>query len=167
MGVDLRITHGEIALLLASAVGEEKSAEIVIGAARALGFSGKTFTIPETKAIFERLAEAEGLVGVAARLAIRRGDLDVLVATTPSGRHRIDTPPRAARVDVAARLAPSLGEEKARDAVETAAKRLGLDPRRLGRDDALAVLDELAKEEGIVGVVARFAKERFVLEPSR
>lgn len=167
MGVDLRITHGEIALLLASALGEEKSGDIVIGAARALGFSGKTFTIPETRAIFERLAEAEGLVGVAARLAIRRGDLDVLVATTPSGRHRIDTPARAAHVDVAALLAPSLGEDKARDAVESAALRLGVDARKLHRDDALAVLDDLAKEQGIVGVVARFAKERFVLDPTR
>jgi hypothetical protein len=35
----------------------------------------------------------------------------------------------------------------------------------LSHAGALAVLDEMTKVEGIVGVVARFAKARFLLNP--
>jgi hypothetical protein len=48
--------------------------------------------------------------------------------------------------------------------VTTTAQRLNFDPQSLTRDEALSVLDELARSEGIVGVVARFAKARFLLE---
>jgi hypothetical protein len=66
-------------------------------------------------------------------------------------------------IDLLPWLAPALGREKARDATTAAAHRLGLDPRSLSREQAMTVLDELAREGGIVGVVARFARSRLVL----
>jgi hypothetical protein len=162
------IAKDEIAVLLSPALGQEKSDEVVVSAARRLGLAGKTFTADEARAIFDRLAEEEGFVGVVARLAISRGDVDTLVAKAPSSRRvRVDTPPRSRRVDLVPLLAPALGAAKARETIEAAAQKLGLDPDALDRDAALAVFDELSANEGIVGVVARFAKARFVLEPSR
>jgi hypothetical protein len=67
---------------------------------------------------------------------------------------------RGAPVDLLPLLAPALGTEKAHDAVAAVAQRMGLNPQSLARDEALAVLDVLAESEGIVGVVARFAKTR-------
>jgi hypothetical protein len=63
-------------------------------------------------------------------------------------------------------LAPALGTEKAREAIEHAAAKRGIDlTSGLTYNGALAVLDELTTIEGIVGVVARFAKARFLLDP--
>ena len=54
-----------------------------IQTARALGYPGLAFAAEETRAIFVRLGEVEGLVGVVARFALQRGDLDVLVEKVP------------------------------------------------------------------------------------
>ena len=65
-------------------------------------------------------------------------------------------------------IAPALGAEKARDAIEQAAARRGVDVSTgLSHSGALAILDEMTKVEGIVGVVARFAKARFLLSPDK
>jgi hypothetical protein len=59
---------------------------------------------------------------------------------------------------------PSVGEEKAREAVGAAITRLHLAHKNtLDRVEALAVLDEIATAPGIVGVAARFAKARILL----
>ncbi|MFK7989534.1 MAG: hypothetical protein AB8I08_26190 [Sandaracinaceae bacterium] len=58
-------------------------------------------------------------------------------------------------------LAQTIGEEKARDVIETAAEGLGLSVKDglLGAE-VLALLDEIATTPGIVGITARFAKSR-------
>lgn len=59
---------------------------------------------------------------------------------------------------------PSVGEEKAREAVGAAITRLHLAHKNaLDRGESLAVLDELATADGIIGVAARFAKARILL----
>lgn len=59
---------------------------------------------------------------------------------------------------------PSVGEEKAREAVGGAITRLGFAHKNtLDRVEALAVLDEIATTAGIIGVAARFAKARILL----
>jgi hypothetical protein len=59
---------------------------------------------------------------------------------------------------------PSVGEEKAREAVGTALTRLHFAHKNtLDRAEALAVLDEIATTSGIIGVAARFAKARILL----
>jgi hypothetical protein len=165
------ISKDELTKLLAPSLGQEKSDEVVLATARSLGFSPPFFSAAEVRSLFETLSKAEGLIGVVARFAVSRGDVDVLVerALTQSTRNpRAQDPSstklRVAAVDLLPLLAPALGTEKARDAVTTTAHRLRLNPQSLTRDQALSVLDELACTEGIVGVVARFAKARFLLE---
>ncbi|MGH7282892.1 MAG: hypothetical protein ACRELY_15315 [Polyangiaceae bacterium] len=59
---------------------------------------------------------------------------------------------------------PSLGEEKARETVHGAIARLRFEGKTVfDRAQSLRLLEELAREEGIVGVAARFAKARILL----
>jgi hypothetical protein len=168
---DRTISKDELTKLLAPSLGQEKSEEVVVTTARSLGFSPPYFSATEVRALFDRLSRVEGLIGVVARFAVSRGDVETLVekALTQSSRmlrakEPSSTKVRVAAVDLLPLLAPALGTEKARDAVTTTAQRLNFDPQSLTRDEALSVLDELARSEGIVGVVARFAKARFLLE---
>ena len=174
MSGDRTIAKEELTVLLSSALGQEKSDEVVAHAARELGVPGGTFSADEARAIFTRLSTADGLVGVVARFAVTRGDVEKLASKArPSSQSRIAAPDSGphssqrvpiAYVDLLSLLAPALGAEKARDATEAAANKLGLDAYRLTKDDALRVLEVLAATEGIVGVVARFAKARFLLQ---
>jgi hypothetical protein len=175
------IPKDEVVALLASALGQEKSEEVVAQAARSLALPATAWSGGEVRAIVTKLADAEGLIGVVARFALSRGDVDRLVGPPPhaaeppapsSRRPRLHPPPsqrtseeapRTGVVDLLPLLAPALGAEKARDAVHAAAARLGLDPGHLTRPQAVTVLEELARSEGIVGVVARFATARFLL----
>lgn len=180
MSAERPITKHDCAVLLASALGQDKSDEVVVSTARTLGIARSGYTAEDVRAIFDKLVKAEGLVGVVARFAVSRGDVDKLIARAPKvlppvqvGRpqFRVGTAPPAApasteRVDLMHFLAPALGAEKARDAIEQAASRRGVDfSAGLSHAGALAVLDEMTKVEGIVGVVARFAKARFLLNP--
>ncbi len=61
-------------------------------------------------------------------------------------------------------LSSSIGLEKADACVVEAIRALALDPSGLTRDGALAVLELVAKQSGIVGVTARFAKSRVYLK---
>lgn len=165
------ISKDELTKLLAPALGQEKSEEVVLSTARSLGISPPYFSAEDVRALFAALSKADGLIGVVARFAVSRGDVDTLVEralTDSSPNPRSNEPPsakmRLAAVDLLPLLAPALGTEKARDAVTTTAQRMGSDPQSLSREQALAVLDDLAQSEGIVGVVARFAKARFLLE---
>jgi len=184
MSADRTIAREEIAALLAPALGQDKSDEVVMSAARSLGITRSAYTGEEVRAIFEKLVEAEGLVGVVARFAVSRRDVDRLITQAErAAPERIGRPDfgattsaamgsapakrvATATVDILPLIAPALGVEKARDAIEAAAARQGVDiATNLSHAGALAVLDEMAKVEGIVGVVARFAKARFLLNP--
>lgn len=61
-------------------------------------------------------------------------------------------------------LSQSVGDEKARAAIDAAARDLGLAHRDdLSVDEALSILERVAETPGIVGVTARFAKSRLHL----
>jgi hypothetical protein len=60
-------------------------------------------------------------------------------------------------------LAASLGTAKAEQVVRAAAASLRLDAGAFELEQALALLDKIAEEPGIVGITARFAKTRAVL----
>jgi hypothetical protein len=64
-------------------------------------------------------------------------------------------------------LSPSIGLEKAQECVSDAIRELALSPLGLTRADALAILEILAQEPGIIGVTARFAKSRVHLKWSK
>jgi hypothetical protein len=65
--------------------------------------------------------------------------------------------------DLLSFLTPSLGDDKAAEALQQYAKSLRLTVAALSRDDAVALLDAMGAAPGLLGVVARFAKVRFVL----
>lgn len=66
-----------------------------------------------------------------------------------------------ARLDITALLATSIGEEKAKAVVESAATELLL-PDPMSTAEAMAVLEHIAGQEGLVGVAARFARSRAI-----
>lgn len=183
MSADRPISKEDVAVLLASALGQDKSDEVVQATAKSLGILQATYSGENVRAIFDKLVKAEGLVGVVARFAVSRGDVDKLIAKAPkpvmqaqqigrpefrvSSGQTSSTPTLPPAVDIMHLIAPALGTEKARDAIEAAAARRGVDVATgLSYNGALAVLDEMTKVEGIVGVVARFAKARFLLNPN-
>jgi len=164
MNVDRSIAREDLTVLLSSALGQEKSDEVIVSAARELGIAaGSSYSAEEVRAIFERLSAIDGLVGVVARFAISRGDVEKLARKARPSQKQPVREARSIAIDLVPLLAPAIGVEKAREAIEGSAARLGLDAKSLTRDQALTVLDLLAKAEGIVGVVARFAKARFLL----
>jgi hypothetical protein len=60
-------------------------------------------------------------------------------------------------------LAATLGWEKSAEVVNATVQRLGLPPVVITSTQAVAVLAELAKSPGMVGVTARFARSRMEL----
>ena len=60
-------------------------------------------------------------------------------------------------------FAGTMGSEKSEEIVTAAARRLGFAGERLDRTRALALVDSLADEAGMVGLCARFAKARLIL----
>jgi hypothetical protein len=67
---------------------------------------------------------------------------------------------------VVALLAATLGWEMSEDRVANAMRRLGMSGGALTHEQGLAILDDLAKEPGMVGVTARFARSRADLSGS-
>jgi hypothetical protein len=68
-------------------------------------------------------------------------------------------------LELVALLAPTLGQEKSHDVVEEAARVLGAaDP--VEPAVAVQLLEALGKESGMVGVAARFARQRFESRPA-
>lgn len=65
--------------------------------------------------------------------------------------------------DLAALIAPNVGNEKASSAVDAAVRKLGYQATGLNQDQALSVLETIAQEPGLVGIAARFAKSRLHL----
>lgn len=66
------------------------------------------------------------------------------------------------RVELATMLSNSVGQERALEAVAAVctARALG---EILTTDEALTVLEELAQQQGVIGIAARFAKGRALL----
>lgn len=67
------------------------------------------------------------------------------------------------RAELVDGFASSLGVEKAAATVDAGCRVLGFGGRELTHEQMLTLLDHLAKEEGIVGTVARFVKVRAIL----
>jgi hypothetical protein len=66
---------------------------------------------------------------------------------------------------VVALLAPTVGWERSEEAVAASVRRLGLDGSRLSPDQVRQLLEDLAMEQGMVGVTARVVLTR--KNPSR
>ena len=68
------------------------------------------------------------------------------------------------RADLARHLSESLGEEKAAEVIAEAARALGYAVDEYDKQQTLQILERLAKQPGLVGIVARFAKVRIILK---
>jgi hypothetical protein len=62
--------------------------------------------------------------------------------------------------ELVALLAPTLGQERSREAILGAAGELGLAGEAFAWEEALSVLDRLARGTGILALAARFARDR-------
>src|SRR4051812_36764368 len=119
------ISKADIVALLASALGQLKADDVVTTAAHSAGLLGATYAADEVRALFEKLVSVDGLVGVVARFAISRGDVDKLVASglepgPSSERMRAEQRAAAAsalssKIDLDHLIAPALGADKARE----------------------------------------------------
>ncbi len=192
----IAIPRAELVLSLAPSLGEEKSVEVVNAALAKLGFEDAVLEPAQVEAVLEHLSAEPGLVGVAARVAKQRSRVfsddptsgstgESSSTTRRSLRPRaVDAriyessttlrapsipPPTPARIrlkDLARMLAPSIGEARGEEVVRDAAMKLGIEGPETSRDRALELLELLATETGVVGVTARFAKARLLLNPA-
>jgi hypothetical protein len=154
----------ELVQNLGAVLGAGPARERVLSALRALGLDEGRITFEQATTVLAQLERLGGAAGAAARLAQRKLAGGALAGGTA-------TPlPRAARgsgevgrEELAALLAPSVGEELAAAAIDRAATRIGMGTKGT-LETALAVLDAVAAEPGIVGTTARFAKARLHLK---
>ena len=190
----IAIHRAELVLALAPSLGDEKSAEVVTAALDKLGFDGQVLEPTQVDAVLDLLAGEQGLVGVAARVAKQRSrvfsdDPNMVLSGESSSATRrslwprgIDprlyesstslrapsvppTGPQRVRVkDLVRMLAPSIGDVRGEEAVRGALARMNLEGAEISQDQALEALEMLAKEPGVVGVTARFAKARMLLK---
>jgi hypothetical protein len=185
-----RVPHTTIVDLLALTLGDERAkvtwAEALRGvaAAEAADYDGQ-----KTVALLTALGLASGTVGLAARVAKLRLESEATGPFTleslrtsaapptpqrPEPRHEPVPPSHSSAPSDSARLAsevlsflsPSLGDEKARDALGHYARTLGISLASLTRVEAIALLDAMSQASGLLGVVARFAKVRFEVRRS-
>jgi len=174
------IKRSQLVGLLTPTLGHEKSDTHVSAAARELGISlGHEVRVEHVLAILDRLGTADGLVGVAARFVRARGELEAMIGAAPASlRPRalsvlpivgvpIAKPAPPARVsleEIAMYVAPALGDVVARESVSKYAATLGLSGPEVARAEASQILDAMSQAEGMIGVVASFAKARFLLK---
>ncbi len=75
-----------------------------------------------------------------------------------------DPAPTVTAEEVWRRLSPSVGDEVAEHAVVVTMQAVGLTGPSLTLEAALKVLEQIANSEGLLGVTARFARSRWMLQ---
>jgi hypothetical protein len=151
--------------LLASTLGEEKALAVWQEAVQRLGLPvSEALSREQMGRVFDAISTVPGIVGVAARYARLRLDR---ADPTPSSSARASNAAPEIWKELLALLAPSVGEDKAHDAIVHAAKTLSMSVTELTREQAVQVLDLMANSVGLLGVAARFGKARFLLYPPR
>ena len=159
--------------LLAQTLGYERSTEVVAEAAQSLGFDDlQRFDPQEATALLEHLGQKHDLTGIAARFALNRLEITVQ-ARVPEDDRRTSSSREPTKLgndgssamleQMVSLLAPSLGEERSRDAIAAAAEQLGVKVPQCTRENALAILESLSTDAGLIGIVARLAKAQLRL----
>lgn len=164
--------------LLAPTLGWEKSSEVVSVALSKRALPHGELTMDEAAALLDDLATRAGMVGIAARYAATRLQSQRGAPVSmgrPSASERPPPPsgntPSSSRArpvsldmrEIVDLFASAMGRDKSHEVVASAAKRLGLPSDRLDKAQALNLVDQLAREPGVVGLCARFAKARLIL----
>lgn len=181
-----KIKRSQLVGLLSPTLGHDKSDLLVSGTARDLGLPvADDVRVDHVLQILDRLGTADGMVGVAARFVRVRGELEAMIGGAPDSLRvhapftatiaptAMGTPPVIARAPAVPRvsldeisvfIAPAVGDVVARDTVACHAAKLGVAGQGATRAEAAGVLDSMSKVDGILGVVASFAKARFLLK---
>lgn len=160
-------TAGDLVAALAPTLGQERADELVRSALVTLRVTDESFSSRQAERVLELIGRNPGFVGSVARFALARFTLKD--AHRSPSQERAAATPRPARTDVIAHkevavlLAPTLGVEKSDEVVLDAIRRLKLPEDGLTHPEGLAVLEQLAETEGLVGVAARFAKAHFLM----
>lgn len=82
---------------------------------------------------------------------------------TRSSRDGVQVVPGThSRVELATMLSNSVGQERALEAVEECCRSLAFG-EILSTEEALKLLEQLAQQQGVIGIAARFAKGRALL----
>jgi hypothetical protein len=170
--------------LLAPTLGLEKSEEVVTAAVRRLrlGVSDE-LTVAQALAILDDLTQTPGIVGVVARFVKARGELEdltelvpssvppsspaAMTAMTPGGGvavFRATDQIKVSKDELVALLSPALGEEKSGEAIAAYAPKVGALGTEFTRAQAAKMLELMSAADGILGVVASFARARFILK---
>ena len=180
------VDRRDIVSLFAPTLGWDKSEELVNGVRYKLCLPRGAMSAAQALTILDELALEPGIVGVTARFLRSRGDLlrnapptsertgvrpveDPADVSPPSSKvsPRRDPPREEARLDVRELtdlLAGTLGNEKAQEAIAAGAKRLALPEGRITHAQASLLFEDLARQPGLVGITARFAKARLMLK---
>jgi len=161
----------ELVSLLASTLGQERSQELVRGALDAMKISGDACSFAEAIGALELLGRSPGVVGSVGRFAKVRLTLTAAGAseggwsrsTRPAAKPAQGAAREVTREELSALLAPTVGQERSDEVVHEALRRMGYPLERFSHQQGLEVLEALTREEGLVGVAARFAKARLIM----
>jgi hypothetical protein len=162
----------DLVSLLSPTLGEERSREIVRGALETMGLSETTLTNDDAVRVLDLLGQSAGIVGSVARFAKVRLELSSEPSEGPTssgsgpgsgqsgrGSHGFTT----SAAELAALLAPNVGQEKSEEIVRETLRRKSLPPDQLLLHQGLEVLEHVAAAKGVLGVAARFAKARLIM----
>jgi hypothetical protein len=171
-----RVSYVRLVELVAPALGQEKSAEVILSTAMRLDFPVDDLNLERALEILTSLGSQPGIVGIAARFAKTRllspRKLSSKPPRTSTGAPGPEKPVpgksdaetvRMTTAEVAALLSHTLGTAKSEEVVAAALSQLGVTAGALDLHQALAVLEHLAGHPGLVGVASRFAKARLIL----
>jgi hypothetical protein len=162
-----------VAAMLAPTLGWERSVEVVSGAIRRLGLKDESADIEDRRTILEDLALEQGIVGVTARYALSRTGFgsrpDHKTVSVPPSSGAAPESSASARLaatlgvhELVGQLATMMGPDKSETTVQAALKRLDLPRERLDREQATRLLDDLGRQEGLVGITVRFVRGKIL-----
>jgi hypothetical protein len=158
-----RVSFAELVDVLERSVGRERAEELVTAVIAELGLRADQLSPAAAAQVLERLARGTDVVAVAARFGLSRAWFGEREAPPPPSSGARESTRRAFSVETLGELlAPTVGREKAVSSIGSAVAALGLGVA-FDRASALAVLERVAEEPGLVGVAARFAKVKLHL----
>lgn len=163
-----RYTVSSLADLLAPTLGRDRASELVRETARDLRIDADELSEVHAELVLDQLAARPGSVGTAARFAARRA-LGSKNDDPPSSQTRESQVETASvrRGDIEDLLGETLGAEHARALVGEHWAKARLSGVSCTNTQALAILERIGEQPGLVGVTARFAKARWHLRHKR
>lgn len=161
-GSDKLYDSADLANSLATALGYERADRIVESTLVKLALPRKGLSHDDAMRVLESVAQVDGVVGVAGRIALARAPRE---AMSVSGQFRSGLPSMtvARMVEL---FVPSVGNAKAEEVVAAARSKLRIESDTLTSKQVSEMLDHIAGGAGIVATVARFARARLLLDTS-